>query len=94
MRKKSLILALAALVSAVLLTACTSSDTPEQTNKAGQNGTSSSVQTTGEQTSGSDGSTQKTHQGRILQRNGGSDGAEPDLIRPDSAAGRCFCQRW
>ncbi|GEM_PF-2331075 len=64
MRKKSLILAVVALVSAVLLTACTSSDTPEQTNKAGQNGTSSSVQTTGEQTSGSDESTQKDSSGQ------------------------------
>lgn len=71
MRKKSLILAVAALASAALLTACTSSDAPEQTNKAGQNGTSSAVQTTGEQTSGeqtdgADSSAQKETSGQSV----------------------------
>lgn len=64
MKKKSFILAVAALAGAVLLTACTSSDTPKQTNKAGQKGTSSSVQTTGAQTSDSDGATQKDSSGQ------------------------------
>lgn len=64
MRKKSLILTMAALVGAILLTACTSSDKPEQADKAGTNGTSSAVQTTGEQTAGVDTSAQKETSGQ------------------------------
>lgn len=64
MRKKSLILTMAALAGAILLTACTSSDKPEQADKTGTNGTSSALQTTGEQTAGADASAQKETSGQ------------------------------
>lgn len=67
MRKKSIILTVAALAGAVLLTACTSSEKPEDTAQAGKAGSSVQTQTTDKKTDGSDAAAQQETTGQIIQ---------------------------